>query len=192
MRLPAPCALGSGKDPPSHSTSCFSASTPPHEIIEVNDHRPSDPHPLVDRAAAGGAESEANNEAPLGGFKIGFPSKKLQAPGAYEEHKNTQTPPRVNRLHILMFENFYFGRNLLNMVALEGLHRFLRPKAHEHWVTHMPELGFRVSPVTPGLQEEAYQLVQGLPDCFGLSIWQDAMALVVCGRPNVHVSWWTV
>ena len=120
-----------------------------------------------------------------------MPKKMLQAAFSPETRGPRRFPRTVDRFSLLVFENFYFGRNILNIVALEGLPRFIRPKSLFRWSRHLHSLGFSVAPVTQRMHERGDELVRTFPHGFSLNRSHDAMSLAWCGRPITHVSLWT-
>ena len=111
--------------------------------------------------------------------------------------RNTGFPQpscRVDRASLLLFENFYFGRNILNIVALEGLQRFLRPRSLLIWRRHLARrLGFSPSaPCMARLQEAGYAFVRGLPRGFAMDTSQGAVSLTWQGRSIADLTVWTV
>ena len=133
-----------------------------------------------------------SRNAPLfGGFRFGLPEKQLRSAMGQESIVVPTFYHRVERRPLVYFENFYFQRNILNMVALEGPLRFIRPRSQQHWINHLSNMNFKIAPITPQVQEQVYLLVQTFPSSVSVNISRNAMAMALCGRPISTVTLWT-
>ena len=136
-------------------------------------------------------KADTGNKSLLGGFRFGLPEKQLRSAMGQE---NTVAPifyHRVERCLLVYFENFYFQRNILNVVALEGPPRFIRPRSQQHWIHHLSNMDFKIAPITQQVQEQVYLLAQTFPSSVSVNISRSAMAMTLCGRPIASVSLWT-
>eukprot|EP00897_Mesotaenium_endlicherianum_P002839 jgi/Mesen1/2583/ME000164S01711 len=91
-----------------------------------------------------------------------------------------------------LFEKNVLGRDILNVVACEGLQRVARSEPLERWQERMRSAGFVAVPVKPGARAQLASTLEQYPH-EGWSIQEeDKGALILCwkGRPIVATSIW--
>ena len=90
-------------------------------------------------------------------------------------------------------ELFTGTRGCLNVVAVEGPQRFIRPWSHQRWVRELRRHGFATPPWAHAVGRQVCQLMQpGLPDAVQVTTTEDGLALALCGRDILHVTLWSV
>ena len=90
-------------------------------------------------------------------------------------------------------ELFTSTRGCLNIVAVEGSQRFIRPWSHQHWVRELRRHGFATPPWAHAVGSQVCRLMESvLPDAVRVTTTDDGLAFALCGRDILHVTLWTV
>ena len=131
-----------------------------------------------------------NGDHKMAALRVGMPELRLRASISEETMKPPTFRQRLNRRYTHMTERFIFMRIVLNVVALEGPQRFIRPRSHQHWVHLLRSRGFDVSPMLPAVGEQVYCSMGNLPDTYGIRVMPDCVSLTICGRVNITMSLW--
>ena len=165
-----------------------SGSQPPHVDTES--------HPDVDPASSPEERRTASeSEKLLGSFKVPLPRKRLQARAVTSSGDGSgqlarRFQRRAKRSCLLTCENFYFGRNILNIIALEGMDRFRRPYSGDNWSRRLRALGFKRAPFIKTVQGKVYEYAQCFPSGFVLETTDDCMRQSWRGGPMSYASIW--
>ena len=101
-------------------------------------------------------------------------------------------PAPVRRSYMLMFEGMYFGRNILNIVASEGLDRMIRPDSLPNWRRRLQRLAFLPDSTIEAVREKVQRAVNKFPGGFGLRNAADSVLLMWQGKPLLAASVWSV
>ena len=141
-------------------------------------------HGIQKQSRANGSQRED------GCFTLGLPGEGYGGSGAREAEVE-RFDKTLHRPYVISTERFVFLRTILNVVALDGRLRFIRPWSHAHWVHSLTGLGFTAATFLPLVGEQVHGSCKGFPDCLGVRVSSDALSLTVCGRDVVSVSLWT-
>ena len=95
---------------------------------------------------------------------------------------------RLRRRSMLIFETFFYGLNVLNVVALDGLHRTLRPYSSHRWQKMLSDASLCPFPRLHCVLEEACDFIEGLPTGFSIEIGLDVFRIKWQGSSFAHVS----
>ncbi|CAI7839561.1 unnamed protein product, partial [Closterium sp. NIES-54] len=98
----------------------------------------------------------------------------------------------TRRDHILAFERAFFGYNIVNMVATEGMQRSVRPESLAEWAQRIRHAGFVPLPVPADVLEEAYGTIRSTPPGLGMLATEGAVQLTWHGRPLLMCTLWQV
>ena len=169
------------------------SSSSSSQLLDVD----SKAHPAdVDPASSPHRGREASeSEKLLGSFKVALPRKRLQARAVTASNEGGGQPVRrfqrrARRSCLLICENFYFGRNILNIIALEGMDRFRRPYSGDNWGRRLRALGFKVAPFMKNVQKTVNEYAQCFPSGFVFEATDDCMRQTWRGGPMSYASIW--
>lgn len=89
-----------------------------------------------------------------------------------------------------VFERNIVAREIVNVIACEGLQRVTRSEPVEKWVRRMRDAGFACIPPRPSLKAEVAKLLERFPRHFGVLDMHGALMLSWKGRPMMGTSIW--
>ena len=90
-------------------------------------------------------------------------------------------------------ELFTGTRGCLNVVAVEGPQRFIRPWSHQRWVRELRRHGFATPPWAHAVVSQVCRLMESvLPDAVRVTKTDDGLAIAFCGRDTIHATLWSV
>ncbi|CAI5524626.1 unnamed protein product, partial [Closterium sp. Naga37s-1] len=98
----------------------------------------------------------------------------------------------TRRDHILAFERAFFGYNIVNMVATEGMQRSVRPESLVEWAQRIRHAGFVPLAVPADVLEEAYGTIRSTPLGLGMLATEGAAQLTWHGCPLLMCTLWQV
>ena len=102
------------------------------------------------------------------------------------------SPASVRRSYMLMFEGMFFGRNILNIVASEGLDRMIRPDSLPNWRSRLQRLAFLPDSSMEAVREKVQRVVEKFHGGFGLRNAAESVLLTWQGKPLLAASVWSV
>ena len=143
----------------------------------------------------GGTSVQASEEkrgSTVGSFRMGVPESIVKA----AQHEAAEAVPNLRKqltpTHTFTMEQFVFYRTCLNVIAMDGPQRYIRPWSHQRWIRSLTRHGFAPSPTVPMVAKQVCSMMKGVPDFVNVTSTQHGVALVICGRDNQHLSLWTV
>ena len=90
--------------------------------------------------------------------------------------------------HVVLFECLYFARNIMNIVACEGLQRLARPEPHASWLARLQRAGFQPSPVLTRVADAVHEEMRKFPAGFGMLTSPGGLQMTWRGKPMLQVA----
>ena len=164
---------------------CKSASrNPVNELSESRFSAEAD-RPLILSGAAASSSHKGTGEHKLR-------SKAAPDAATAAVRRSIVLPASVRRSYMLMFEGMFFGRNILNIVASEGLDRMIRPDSLPNWRSRLQRLAFLPDSSMEAVREKVQRVVEKFHGGFGLRNAAESVLLTWQGKPLLAASVWSV
>lgn len=92
----------------------------------------------------------------------------------------------------LLFEAVFWGKNMRNVIACEGLSRIVRAEREDQWRARLVRQGFRSNRegMDAALQDAVYEAIKVSGESFGMVVGEGAVKLLWKGRSICFVSIW--
>ena len=91
-----------------------------------------------------------------------------------------------------MFEEKILGRDIINVVACEGLDRLVRIETWEKWQLRMRHVGFRETTITPECWTYCLNLASGWPSFCKVEVQSNSLRIQVASSVRMIVHAWQV
>ena len=137
-------------------------------------------------------DAKQDNASSLHGFRIGLPESSLRKVLSAQSEHVPQFTRQLHRPYMIMMDRFLFLRTILNIVAVEGECRFIRPRSQAYWTSLLKAHGLVFSPISSLLFNKLEHQCQGYPEeCMQIRPQQGGVMLSVCGMDLKSVTLWT-
>ena len=137
-------------------------------------------------------DAKQENASSLHGFRVGLPELSLRKVLSVQSEHVPQFTRQLHRPYMIMMDRFLLLRTILNIVAVEGEYRFIRPQSQEYWTTLLNAHGLVFSSISSLLFNKLEHQCQGYPkQCMQIRPVQGGVMLSVSGVDVTSVTLWT-